>query len=60
LVVMPRRALRTPVVLAHLGDTLMMALTLIFGVVVVHASPPLVFSVPIGGFSYRVRDRGGI
>jgi len=39
LLVMPRRALRTTVVLAHLGDALMVALTLILGVVVVHASP---------------------
>jgi hypothetical protein len=42
---MPPRALRTPVVLAHLGDALTMALTLIVGVVVVHASPPLVFDL---------------
>jgi len=36
-VVMPRRALRTPVLLAHLGHALLVALALILGVVVVHA-----------------------
>jgi hypothetical protein len=46
--VMPRRPLGTPVVLTHLGDALTVALTLILGVVVVHACPPLISSVSFG------------
>jgi hypothetical protein len=51
---MPWGPLRTPVVLAHLGDAFTMALALILWVLVVHASPPLAFGLDC---DCRYRDR---